>query len=66
MAQHKKLTLREMSDWLERNPNQSQLSDLLYTLVAVDQTLVKHDKTPLARQLRRSVHTALGHTNGHA
>ena len=30
----------------------SATADLLYVLVAVDRFLVKHDKTPLARQLR--------------
>lgn len=31
-----------------------RVDDLLRLLVVIDQTLVKHDKTPMARRLRRA------------
>jgi len=58
MAQHRKLTLAEVERWLDKHPEKKdKTADLLRTLVVVDQNLVKHDKTPLARQLRRAVAT---------
>ncbi len=57
MAQHRKLSLQEVETHLsELTPeSKEQQADLLRTLVVVDKFLVKHDQTPLARQLRRSV-----------
>lgn len=62
MAQHRRLTLREIEDYLDdleqenHHAERAAVADLLRTLVAVDQVLVKHDKTPLARQLRAATH----------
>lgn len=62
MAQHRRLTLKEVEDYLEALTDENMhheraaVADLLRTLVAVDGILVKHDKTPLARQLRAATH----------
>lgn len=62
MAQHRRLSLKEVEDYLERLEQENYhfereaVTDLLRTLVAVDLVLVKHDKTPLARQLRAATH----------
>ena len=60
MPQHRRITLREVEDALEAMRDNDHLmeadevGDLLRTLVLVDQMLVRHDKTPLARQLRQA------------
>jgi len=60
MPQHRRITLKEVEEalgLLERmnyHDEEDRIQDLLRTLVKVDQTLVKHDKTPLARQLRQA------------
>lgn len=59
MAQHRRITLKEVEKALEvmdvhHTEHRDAIADLLRTLVLVDQSLVKHDKTPLARQLRQS------------
>lgn len=62
MAQHRRLTLKEVEDYLDaleqenHHTERAAVADLLRTLVGVDQILVKHDKTPLARQLRAATH----------
>lgn len=66
MAQHRRLTLKEVEDYLDRleqenhHTERAAVTDLLRTLVAVDHILVKHDKTPLARQLRAATHKMMG------
>lgn len=66
MAQHRRLTLKEVEDYLDyleqenRHTERSAVADLLRTLVIVDGVLVKHDKTPLARQLRAATHRMMG------
>lgn len=60
MAQHRRITLREVEDTLDLlehanyHDEEARIQDLLRILVVVDQTLVKHDKTPLARRLRQA------------
>lgn len=60
MAQHRRITLREVEDTLDLlehanyRDEEARIQDLLRILVVVDQTLVKHDKTPLARRLRQA------------
>ena len=60
MSQHRKITLREVEDALDLlehanyHDERERVKDLLRVLAHVDQTLVKHDKTPLARQLRQA------------
>lgn len=60
MAQHRRITLKEVEDALDlmehanRHDLRESSADLLRTLVLVDRFLVKHDQTQLARQLRRS------------
>lgn len=60
MPQHRRITLREVEDTLELlehanyHDEEERIQDLLRVLVVVDQTLVKHDKTPLARRLRQA------------
>lgn len=60
MPQHRKITLPEVEEALDTLGNadyhreRERVQDLLRTLVVVDQSLVKHDKTPLARRLRQA------------
>ena len=60
MAQHRRITLREVEDTLDLlehanyHDERDRIKDLLRILAQVDQTLVKHDHTPLARQVRRA------------
>lgn len=60
MSQHRRITLREVEealDLLERvghYDEENRIQDLLRVLIVVDQMLVKHDKTPIARQLRQA------------
>lgn len=60
MAQHRRITLSEVEDTLDLlehanyHDEEDRIQDLLRILVVVDQTLVKHDKTPLARRLRQA------------
>lgn len=60
MPQHRRITLVEVEDALDllehanHHDELERIEDLLRTLVMVDLALVKHDKTPLARQLRRA------------
>lgn len=56
MAQQKKLVLSEVEAHLsELTPDsKAQQAELLRTLVVIDRFLVKHDRSDLARQLRRA------------
>jgi len=60
MAQHRRITLSEVEDTLDLlehanyHDEEARIQDLLRLLVVVDQTLVKHDHTPLARRLRQA------------
>ncbi len=59
MAQHQRLTLKRVEDLLNRldryEPSlKDPLADLLRVLVRIDATLVKHEHTDIARELRRS------------
>lgn len=60
MAQHRRITLREVEDALDllehgnHHGEREAIADMLRTLVLVDKFLVKHDQTALARQLRQS------------
>lgn len=59
MAQQRRLTLQEMESFLDSHPRRSELGDLFRTLVVIDRFLVKHDQTPLARQLRTATRKAM-------
>lgn len=65
MAQQRRLTLQEVENYLDRleqenyHSERSQQADLLRTLVTIDKFLVKHDQTPLARQLRSAVRKSM-------
>jgi hypothetical protein len=60
MPQHKKITLSEVEDTLDLlehmnyHDEEARIQDLLRVLVKVDQMLVKHEHTPLARSLRQA------------
>jgi phage gp16-like protein len=65
MAQQRKLSLQEMERYLDLleqenyHSKRSDMGDLLRTLVVIDKFLVKHDQTPLARQLRSATRKAM-------
>lgn len=65
MAQQRRLTLTEVEEYLDLleqenyHDERARQADLLRTLVAVDRFLVKHDRTPLARQLRSAVRKSM-------
>lgn len=60
MPQHRRITLPEVEDTLDllehanHHDELDRIEDLLRTLVVIDSFLVKHDQTPMARQLRRA------------
>ena len=66
MAQHRKISLSEVERALDRmedanyHDERARVDDLLRVLVVVDQYLVKHDNTPLARRLRQSFYKYIG------
>jgi hypothetical protein len=60
MPQHSKITARRIGDFMDylEHANQHDLraagKELFWLLPVLDQFLVKHDRTDLARQLRKA------------
>lgn len=63
MPQHTKITIKKVEDTLDEVESRGgmmgdldriAIEDLLRVLPEIDHFLVKHDRTPLARRLRRA------------
>ena len=60
MAQHRRITASDVGQFIDRlesvgfHGTVEQLEELLWLLPRIDSFLVKHDRTDMARELRRA------------